>query len=43
MNSRRFMPNIGVPPASALPVYRRLNLPQRRPQVLGADLNRSEI
>jgi hypothetical protein len=42
MNSRRFMPDIGVPPASAMPVYRTLNLPQKGRQILGPDLNRSE-
>jgi hypothetical protein len=42
MKSRRFMPDIGVPPASALPVFRTLNLLQNGRQVLGPDLNRSE-
>jgi hypothetical protein len=42
MNSRRLMPNIGLPPASAPPVYRMLNLPQSGWQVLGPDLNCSE-
>jgi hypothetical protein len=36
------MPDIGVPPASALPVYRTLKLPQKRQQILGPDLNCSE-
>src|SRR6516225_9474450 len=42
MKSRRLMPDIGVPPASALPVYRTLNLPQKGRQILGPDLNCSE-
>jgi hypothetical protein len=42
MNSRRFMPDIGLPPASAPPVYRTLNLSQSGWQVLGPDLNCSE-
>src|SRR5262245_1743920 len=42
MNSRRLMPDIGVPPASALPVDRALNLLKRGRKVLGPDLNRSE-
>jgi len=42
MNSRRLTPDIGVPPASALPVYRTLNLQQRGRKVLGPDLKCSE-
>src|SRR2546429_9524948 len=42
MNWRRLMPDIGLPPASALPVYRTLNLPQRGRKVLGPDLKCSE-
>jgi hypothetical protein len=43
MNSRRLMPDIGLPPAwRRRSVYRTLNLPQRGRQVLGAGLNCSE-
>jgi hypothetical protein len=35
MKSRRLMPDIGVSPASALPVYRTLNLPRKGRQILG--------
>jgi hypothetical protein len=33
------MPDIGVPPASALPVYRTLNLQKGGRKVLGPNLN----
>jgi hypothetical protein len=36
------MPDIGVPSASALPVYRTLNLLKKGRQVLGTDLKCSE-
>jgi len=36
------MPDIGVPPASALPVYGTLNLLKRGPKVFGPDLKCSE-
>jgi hypothetical protein len=36
------MPDIGVPSASALPVYRTLNLLKKGRKVLGPDLNCSE-
>jgi hypothetical protein len=36
------MPDIEFPPASALPVYRTLNLLQRGRKVLGTSLKRSE-
>jgi hypothetical protein len=43
MNSRRFMPDIGLPPAwRRQSVHRALNLPQGDRQVLGANLNCSE-
>jgi len=42
MNSRRLMPDMGVPPASALPVYRTLSLLQRGRKVLGPELKCSE-
>src|SRR5262245_31893168 len=43
MNSRRLMPDIGLPPALAPRlVFRTFNLSQRGRQVLGADLNCSE-
>ena len=42
MNSRRFMPDIGVLPPWCRSVYRTLNLPQRGRLALGADLNCSE-
>jgi hypothetical protein len=43
MNSRRFMPDIGLSPASASSLYLTLHLPQRGRKVFGADLKRSEI
>jgi len=49
MNSRRLMPDMGLPPAQEWSAdkpkwsfYCRLNLPQSDRQVLGANLNRSE-
>src|SRR5262245_11490648 len=42
MNSRRVVSSMGSPPEPAVPAYRRLRMPWKRPQVLGADLNRSE-
>jgi len=42
MKSRRLMPDIGVPSASALPVYRTLNLLKKGRKVLGPDLKCSE-
>ena len=49
INSRRLMPDMGLPPAQEWSAdkpkwsfYRRLNLPQSDGQVLGANLNRSE-
>jgi len=42
MKLRRLMPDIGVPPASALPVYRTLNLLKKGRKVLGPDLKCSE-
>src|SRR5262249_3736133 len=33
----------GSSPERAVPAYRRLRMPRKRPQVLGADLNRPEI
>src|SRR5262249_13100981 len=42
MKSRRLMPDIGVPPASALPVHRTLNLLKKGRKVLGPDLKCSE-
>src|SRR5262249_42419291 len=32
----------GLLPEPAVPAYRRLRMPRKRPQVLGVDLNRSE-
>ena len=34
--------SMGSSPEAAVPAYRRLRLPRKRSQVLGADLNRSE-
>ncbi len=33
---------MGSSPEATVPAYRRLRMPRKRPQVLGADLNRSE-
>src|SRR5262249_1710971 len=44
MHSRRLMPDMGTssPVGRKRSVYRALNLPQKEPQLLGLDLNRSE-
>src|SRR5262249_38679355 len=44
MNWRRliFTSGMGSLPEPAVPAYRRLRMPWKRPYVLGADLNRSE-
>jgi hypothetical protein len=42
MNWRRPVSSMGSPPEPAVPAYRRLRMPRKRPQVLGLDLNRSE-
>jgi hypothetical protein len=42
MNSRRLTSSMGSSPEPAMPAYSRLRMPRKRPQVLGADLNRSE-
>ena len=42
MNSRRLMSSMGSSPEPAIPAYRSLRMYRKRPQVLGADLNRSE-
>jgi len=42
MHWRRLMSSMGSPPEPAVPAYRRLRMPRKRPQVLGVDLNRSE-
>ena len=41
-NWRRLRSSMGSSPEPAVPAYRRLRMPRKRPQVLGADLNRSE-
>jgi hypothetical protein len=42
MNWRRLTLSMGSPPEPAVPAYRRLRMPRKHPQVLGAVLNRSE-
>jgi len=42
MKWRRLRSGMGSPPEPAVPAYRRFRMPWKRPQVLGADLNRSE-
>ena len=42
MNWRRLRSSMGSSPEPAVPAYRRLRMPRKRPQVLGADLNRFE-
>src|SRR5262245_49848603 len=42
MNWRRPKSSMGSSPEPAVPAYRRLTMPRKRPQVLGLDLNRSE-
>src|SRR5262249_61868113 len=42
MKRRRLMSGMGSSPEPAVPAYRRLRMPRKRPQVLGVDLNRSE-
>src|SRR5262245_24947929 len=42
MNWRRLESNMGSSPEPVVPAYSRLRMPRKRPQVLGADLNRSE-
>jgi hypothetical protein len=42
MNWRRLMSGMGSPPEPAVPAYRTLRMPRKRPEVLGVDLNRSE-
>src|SRR5262249_56005630 len=42
MNSRRLRSSMGSSPEPAVPAYRRLRMPRKRPQVLGADLKCSE-
>ena len=36
------MSSMGSSPEPAVPAYRKLRMPRKRPQVLGVDLNRSE-
>src|SRR5207249_3482341 len=43
MNWRRLSSSMGSSPEPAEPAYRRLRMPWKHPQVLGLDLNRSEI
>ena len=43
MNSRRLTSGMGSPPEPAMAAYRTLRLPWKRRQVLGVDLNRSEL
>src|SRR5262245_39394884 len=43
MNLRRLTSSMGSSPEPAVPAYRRLRMPRKHPQVLGADLNRSEL
>src|SRR5262245_23803571 len=43
MNWRRLRSSMGSSPEPAVPAYRRLRMPRKHPQVLGADLNRSEL
>src|SRR5215467_10217591 len=42
MNWRRLRLGMGSSPEPSVPAYRRLRMHRKRPQVLGADLNRSE-
>ena len=42
MNWRRLWSGMGSSPEPAVPAYRRLSMPRKRPQVLGVDLNRPE-
>src|SRR5258708_949194 len=42
MNWRRLMSSMGSSPEPAVPAYRRVRVFRKLPQVLGADLNRSE-
>jgi hypothetical protein len=42
-NWRRLRSSMGSPPKPAVPAYSRLRMHRKRPQVLGVDLNRSEI
>src|SRR5262249_51708262 len=42
INWRRLMSSMGSSPEPAVPAYRRLRMPRKRPQVLGVDLNCSE-
>src|SRR5262249_53340300 len=41
-NWRRLRSSMGFSRKAAVPAYRRLRMPQKHPQVLGPDLNRSE-
>src|SRR5262245_17688122 len=43
MNWRRLRSSMGSSPEPAVPAYRRLTMPRKHPQVLGADLNRSDL
>ena len=38
-----WLKRLGSPPGTAVPAYRRLRMPRKHPQVLGVDLNRSEL
>src|SRR5215469_13381709 len=42
MKWRRLGSSMGSSPEPVVPAYRRLRMPRKHPQVLGADLNRSE-
>ena len=42
MNWRHLRSSMDSSPEPAVPAYRRLRMPRKLPQVLGADLNRSE-
>src|SRR5262249_35927431 len=42
MNLRGLRSSMGSSREPAVPAYRRLRMPRKRPQVLGVDLNRSE-
>jgi hypothetical protein len=42
MNLRRLRSSMGSSPEPAVPAYRRLRMPWKRPQVLEVALNRSE-
>jgi hypothetical protein len=39
---RRLGSSMGSSPEPAVPAYRRLRMPRKRPPVLGVDLNRSD-